>query len=88
MKSTSTERTKFTQLGKEIGEKLSSYLAEGKDVRGEVVTLQAELVKARSDLKVKAQPLQDKMAPYVKAGARAIRFSGASRWPRGSPLCR
>ncbi|MDP2901263.1 MAG: hypothetical protein Q8O47_09885 [Candidatus Bathyarchaeota archaeon] len=67
MKSTSTERTKVTQIGKQIAGRLSAYLAEGADVRGEVVTLQGELVQAKSVLKTRAQPLYDKMAPFVKA---------------------
>ena len=67
MKSTSAERTKVTQIGKQIAGRLSAYLAEGTDVRGEVVTLQGELVQAQSVLKTKAQPIYDKMAPFVKA---------------------
>ena len=67
MKSTSAERTKVTQIGKQIAGRLSAYLAEGTDVRGEVVTLQGELVQAKSVLKTKAQPIYDKMAPFVKA---------------------
>ena len=67
MKSTSAERTKVTQIGKQMATKLSAYIAEGADVRGEVVTLQGELVQAKSVLKTKAQPYYDKMAPYVKA---------------------
>jgi len=67
MTSTSAERTKVTQIGKQIAGKLSAYLAEGTDVRGEVVTLQGELVQARSVLKTKAQPYYDKVAPFVKA---------------------
>ncbi|MDP2901032.1 MAG: hypothetical protein Q8O47_08695, partial [Candidatus Bathyarchaeota archaeon] len=61
------ERTKVTQIGKQIAGRLSAYLAEGADVRGEVVTLQGELAQAKSTLKTKAQPLYDKMAPLVKA---------------------
>jgi len=67
MKSTSAERTKVTQIGKQIAGRLSAYLAEGTDVRGEVVTLQGELVQAQSVLKTRAQPIYDKMAPFVKA---------------------
>ena len=67
MKSTSTERTKVTQIGKQIAGKLSAYLAEGSDVRDEVVTLQGELAQARATLKTKAQPLQDKVTPFVRA---------------------
>jgi len=67
MKSTSAERTKVTQIGKQIAGRLSAYLAEGTDVRGEVVTLQGELAQAQSVLKTKAQPIYDKMAPFVKA---------------------
>jgi len=67
MTSTSAERTKVTQIGKQIAGRLSAYLAEGTDVRGDVVTLQGELVQAKSVLKTKAQPIYDKMAPFVKA---------------------
>ena len=67
MTSTSAERTKVTQIGKQIAGRLSAYLAEGTDVRGEVVTLQGELVQAQSVLKTRAQPIYDKMAPFVKA---------------------
>jgi len=67
MKSTSAERTKVTQIGKQIAGRLSAYLAEGTDVRGEVVTLQGELAQAQSVLKTRAQPIYDKMAPFVKA---------------------
>ena len=67
MTSTSAERTKVTQIGKQIAGRLSAYLAEGADVRGEVDTLQGELVQAKSVLKTKAQPIYDKMAPFVKA---------------------
>jgi hypothetical protein len=67
MTSTSAERTKVTQIGKQIAGRLSAYLAEGTDVRGEVVTLQGELAQAQSVLKTKAQPIYDKMAPFVKA---------------------
>ena len=67
MKSTSAERTKVTQIGKQIAGRLSAYLVEGTDVRGEVVTLQGELIQAKSVLKTKAQPLYDKMAPFVRA---------------------
>jgi len=67
MTSTSAERTKVTQIGKQIAGRLSAYLAEGSDVRGEVVTLQGELAQAKATLKTKAQPLYDKMAPFVKA---------------------
>jgi hypothetical protein len=67
MKSTSTERAKVTQIGKQIAGRLSAYLAEGSDVRGEVVTLQGELAQAKSVLKTKAQPLYDRLAPFVKA---------------------
>jgi hypothetical protein len=67
MKSTSAERAKVTQIGKRIAGRLSAYLAEGTDVRGEVVTLQGELAQAKSVLKTKAQPYYDKVAPFVKA---------------------
>jgi hypothetical protein len=65
--STSSERTKVRETGKAIAGRLSAYLAEGSDVRGEVITLQAELAQAQSALKVKSQPLRDKMAPYIKS---------------------
>jgi hypothetical protein len=67
MKSTSVERAKVTQIGKQIAGKLSAYLAEGTDVRGDVVTLQGDLAQAKSVLKAKAQPYYDKVAPFVKA---------------------
>ena len=67
MTSTSAERTKVTQIGKQIAGRLSAYLADGSDVRGEVVTLQGELAQARATLKTKAQPLQDKVAPFIRA---------------------
>ena len=67
MTSTSAERTKVTQIGKQIAGRLSAYLAEGTDVRGEVVTLQGELTQAKATLKTKAQPLQDKVTPFIRA---------------------
>jgi NAD-dependent DNA ligase len=62
MKATATERATVGSIGQSIAKKMNEYINEGKDVREDIRSLQAELVKARGELKAKAEPFYAKIA--------------------------
>jgi hypothetical protein len=67
MKATAIERSQVARLNKAISEKIGEWRSSGADTREEIASLEAQLTKARDELKGKSAPFNDATRPLGKA---------------------